>query len=122
VLGWIAVHGDVRTHVVLDDESEWGLPLTRGGFAYSVGPEVRLADRTSLSLQIDGSTTPYLKTDTDALDKDYGDITLGLAHRFRAGNRTLLTQLYARENMNQPLRVRWNADPDFAIGFKATLR
>jgi hypothetical protein len=73
-------------------------------------------------LQIDGATTPYQQTGVVAFDDDYGDITLGLSHRFTTGRRRLLAQIYARENMNLPFRVRWNADPDLSIGIKATIR
>jgi len=34
----------------------------------------------------------------------------------------VVAQVYARENMNMPFSVRWNADPDFAVGLKLTIR
>ena len=71
-----------------------------------------------MNLQIDGSTTPYLPTGTAAFDMAYGDVTLGLNHRFTAGRRPLLAQVYARENMNLPFQVRWNTDPDLSVGIK----
>ena len=49
-------------------------------------------------------------------------MTLGFNRRFQAGQRRITTQFYARENMDLPFRVRWNTDPDFAIGFKVTIR
>lgn len=120
--GWAAFHGDVRAHFILDSESVWGLPLKRTSLGFSVGPELKLTRNTAVSLQIDGSTTPYLPTGVAALDDDYGDVTLGLSHRFKAGRRHLLAQIYARENMILPFQVRWSADPDFALGIKATIR
>jgi len=33
-----------------------------------------------------------------------------------------VAQLYARENMNLPFRVRWNADPDLSVGIKFSIR
>jgi hypothetical protein len=119
---WAAFHGDLRATMVMDRVSTWGLPLTRGVLGFSVGPELRLARNTSLNLQYDGATSPYLPTGTAALDAGYGDISFGLNHRFTAGRRFLVTQLYARENMVLPFSVRWNADPDFAIGIKTTIR
>ena len=121
LLTWMAVHGDLRTNIFLDRSSQWGLPLSRASLAFSVGPELRLARYTSISLQIDGCNTPYLPTGVAAFDEDYGDITLGLAHEFKAGGRRFLAQVYARENLNLPLQVRWNTDPDFSIGVKATV-
>jgi hypothetical protein len=120
--GWAAFHTDVRANLFLNRTSHWGLPLKRGSFAFSVGPELKLARNSSISLQIDGSTTPYQATGVVALDNDYGDITLGLGHRFAAGQRHLVAQIYARENMNLPFRVRWNADPDLSLGLKFTIR
>lgn len=122
VFAHLALHGDLRGQLILDDVSTWGLPLQRTSMAFSAGPELRLAGNTSASLQFDGSTTPYLETGVAALDDGYGAITLAIGHRFRAGARHVVAQLYARENMNLPFRVRWNADPDLAIGLKATIR
>jgi hypothetical protein len=119
---WIALHGDLRGGVSLDRVSTWGLPLARGTAGFSIGPELRLARNTSMNLQFDGSTSPYLPTGTTGLDAGYGDIALGLNHRFSAGRRTVVTQFYARENMNLPFSVRWNTDPDLAVGLKATIR
>jgi hypothetical protein len=118
---WAAVHGDVRGSVLLDRVSSWDLPLRRTSFGFSVGPELKLARHTSASLQIDGSTTPYLPTGTMGFDKGYGDITLGVGHRFTVGRHQVLTQGYLRENMNLPFRVRWNLDPDLSVGLKATI-
>jgi hypothetical protein len=118
---WAAFHGDVRAALVMDRQSQWGLPLKRGSLGFSVGPEVKLARNTSFSVQYDGSTTPYLPSGTTAFDTAYGDISFGLAHRFRAAGRDLLTQVYARENMDLPLRVRWNTDPDLSLGMKITI-
>jgi hypothetical protein len=120
--GWAAFHTDIRGNLFLNRTSHWGLPLKRGSFAFSAGPELKLARNSSISLQIDGSTTPYRTTGVVAFDEDYGDITLGLSHRFTAGRRRVVTQIYARENMNLPFRVRWNTDPDLSIGIKATIR
>jgi hypothetical protein len=120
--GWAAFHTDIRGNLFLNRTSHWGLPLKRASFAFSVGPELKLARNSSISLQIDGATTPYQPTGVVAFDDDYGDITLGLSHRFTTGRRRLLAQIYARENMNLPFRVRWNADPDLSIGIKATIR
>jgi len=33
----------------------------------------------------------------------------------------MTTKLYARENMNLPFQVRWNADPDLSVGLKFTM-
>jgi hypothetical protein len=119
---WAAFYGDLRATVVMDSVSTWGLPLTRGVLGFSVGPELRLTSNTSLNLQYDGATSPYLPTGSTALDAGYGDVSFGLNHRFTAGRRFLVTQLYGRENMLLPFSVRWNADPDFAIGVKTTIR
>jgi hypothetical protein len=91
-------------------------------FAFSAGPEFRLAQNTSLNFQLDGSTTPYRETGSMGLDANYGDVAFGLSHRFTRGSHPVVAQFYARENMNMPFSVRWNADPDFAIGFKLTIR
>ncbi len=119
--GWLALHADVRGSVVLDRVSVWTLPLRRGVFAFSLGPELRLAADTSLNLQLDGSTTPYQPTGSIGLDANYADVTLGVNHRFTHGRHPAAVQVYARENMNMPFRVRWNTDPDFAIGLKLTI-
>jgi len=118
----LAVHTDVRTSLSIDRESSWHLPLTRGVVAFSAGPELRLTTNTSMNLQWDGSTSPYLPTGTTALDASYGDVAFGVNRRFTSGRRLVLAQFYARENMLLPFSVRWNADPDLAIGFKATVR
>ena len=122
VLTWMALHGDVRGSFVIDRVSVWTLPLKRGVFAFSAGPEFRLTQSTSLNLQLDGSTTPYQQTGSMGLDANYSDVAFGLSHRFTRGRRPVVAQFYARENMNMPFSVRWNTDPDFAIGFKLTIR
>jgi hypothetical protein len=122
LLNWAAFHGDVRANYLLDSVSQWNLPLKRSSFGFSAGPEFRIARDSSFSIQLDGNTTPYLPTGTLAFDKDYGSITLGLGHRFRAGRTAVVSQIYARENMNLPFRVRWNTDPDASFGIKITLR
>jgi hypothetical protein len=119
---WAALHGDTRVTVMLDRASQLGLPLQRASFGFSVGPELKLTRATSLTFQIDGNTTPYRPTGTMAFDKDYGDVTLGLNHAFPAGRRQIVIETYGRENMNLPFYIRWNADPDFAVGLKVTLR
>ncbi len=121
VLSWAAVHADVRGNLIFDSESAFGLPLSRSALAFSFGPELKLTRNGGLHLQIDGSTTPYQPTGITAFDSDYGAITVGASHRFSAGQRHVLAHLYARENMNLPFRVRWNADPDLAIGMKLTI-
>jgi hypothetical protein len=118
---WAAFHGDLRTTVILDRVSAFDLPLRRMSLGFSAGPELKLARNSSVTLQIDGGTTPCLPTGVAAFDKGYGDISLGVAHRFRVGRHTLLTQAYLRENMNLPLSVRWNTDPDLAVGIKTTI-
>jgi hypothetical protein len=45
---------------------------------------------------------------------------LGLSHRLNTARGPLLVQFYGRENLNLPFRVRWNTDPDFAVGLKIT--
>jgi hypothetical protein len=119
---WVALHGDVRTNVILDTVSTWGLPLSRGVFAFSLGPEMKITQNTSLNLQWDGSSSPYQPTGVTALDVAYGDAVLGVNRRFFTGSRVVLTQFYMRENMVLPFSVRWNADPDLAVGFKVTIR
>jgi len=119
--GWFALHGDIRGNVNLDRVSAWGLPLSRGVFGFSVGPELKITQNNSLNLQWDGSTSPYLPAGFNSIDSGYGDIVLGANHRFVSGSRLLVAQFYARENMMLPFSVRWNADPDFAVGFKLTV-
>jgi hypothetical protein len=119
---WAAFQGDVRANLALDRVSQWNLPLKRSTFGFSAGPELRLARDSSVSIQIDGNSTPYLPTGTTAFDKGYGSITIGLGHRFRTGRTAVVSQIYARENMNLPFRVRWNTDPDASFGIKLTLR
>jgi hypothetical protein len=119
---WVALHGDVRITRFIDAVSQWGLPLKRASGGFSVGPEVRLARDTSVGVQFDGSSTPYRPTGTAAFDKGYGAITIGAAHRFRTSRHELVTHVYARENLNLPIRISWNTDPDLAIGVKLTIR
>jgi hypothetical protein len=122
VSAWAALHGDGRISLLLDRMSPLDLPLKRVSFGFSIGPELKLARNTSVNLQIDGGSTPYLPTGTAAFDKGYGDVVLGLGHRFGAGRHYLETQVYLRENMNLPFNVRWNTDPDLALGIKVTVR
>jgi hypothetical protein len=122
LLSWAAFHGDVRTNIAMDTVSSWNLPLKRSTFGFSAGPEFRLSRESSVSVQIDGNTTPYLPTGTLAFDKDYGSITIGLGKRFKFGRTAVVSQIYARENMNLPFRVRWNTDPDASFGIKISLR
>ncbi len=117
----MALHGDIRANVTLDRMSQWNLPLRRGVAGYSFGPEFKVTRNTSLSLQADGTTTPYQTTGTIGLDSNYGAAALGVNHRFTAGQRQVVAQLYARENMDMPFSVRWNTDPDFAVGLKVTI-
>jgi hypothetical protein len=121
VLKWAALHGDVRASVFLDRVSHWNLPLKPMSLGFSAGPEMKLARDSSASVQIDGSTTPYLPTGATAFDRGYGNITLGLSHRFGARERQIVAQAYVRENMNLPFRVRWNTDPDLSLGIKVTI-
>jgi hypothetical protein len=121
LLAWAAFHGDVRATRTLDSMSVWNLPLKRWAYGFSAGSELKLSTNSSFNLQIGGSSTPYAPTGTAAFDRGYGDITFGVAHRFRAGSRQVTAHFYARENLNLPFRVRWNADPDLSIGFKATI-
>jgi len=118
VLSWAAVHGDVRATVALDRTSGWNLPLKRTTVGFSIGPELRLSRGSSLSMQLDGNTTPYLPTGTTAFDRGYGSITIGAGHRFGS----VVSQLYVRENMNLPFRVRWNTEPDASFGIKISFR
>ena len=97
VLNWMALHGDVRGSMVMDHVSVWTLPLRRGVFAFSAGPEFRLAQNTSLNFQLDGgSTTPYRETGWMGLDANYGDVAFGLSHRFTRGSHPVVAQFYAR--------------------------
>jgi hypothetical protein len=114
VAPFLAFHGDVRATRVLDDISVWNLPLGSWTYGLSVGPEFRLAKRSSFHLQVDASSTPYRPTGTLAFDQGYGAITFGVGHRFGL----VAAQLYFRENMNLPFTVRWNTDPDLSIGLK----
>jgi len=118
VVSWVAVHGDVRATLALDRMSSWNLPLKRTTAGFSIGPELRLSRGSSLTMQLDGNTSPYLPTGTLAFDKGYGSITIGVGHRFGA----VVSQLYVRENMNLPFRVRWNTDPDASFGIKISFR
>ena len=65
---WVAFHTDVRASLTLDSVSAWGLPLSRTGAGFSIGPELRVAENTSLNLQYDGSSSPYQPTGSVALD------------------------------------------------------
>ena len=118
---WMALNADVRGTYAIDRVSVWTLPLKRGVFGFSVGPEFRLGDNNSLNLQFDGSTTPYQPTGSIGLDSDYSDIAFGVSHRFTRGRHPIVAQIYARENMDMPFNVRWNTDPDFAVGIKLTI-
>ena len=111
----VAFHGDVRATRALDRMSAWNLPLRGWAYGFTLGPEFKLPNNSSLNLQLDGSSTPYWPTGTLAFDKGYGAITFGLGHRF---SRQVGAQLYVRENMNLPFTVRWNTDPDLAVGVK----
>jgi hypothetical protein len=113
----VAFHGDVRVTRTLDHVSVWNLPLKPWTYAFSAGPEFRLPKNTSFNVQVDGSSTPYRPTGALAFDKGYGDITLGFGHRFGS----VTSQLYARENMNLPFKVRLNTDPDLSLGVKVTI-
>jgi len=118
---WVAFHGDARATILLDRVSDWNLPLKRATFGFSVGPELRLTANSSFGVQFDGNSTPYQPTGSTAFDRGYGAVTLGWSRRLATGSRTpLLLQAYARENLNLPFRVRWNTDPDLAIGVKVT--
>jgi hypothetical protein len=121
VLGWLAVHGDARGNVHLDRVSAWGLPLRRGSFAFSAGPELKLGTG-SVTFQLDGTTTPYLPAGAPAFDADYGAMSVGFGRRFQAGGRGVLGQIYARENMNLPFGIHGNIDPDLAMGIKVTVQ
>jgi hypothetical protein len=105
----------------VDRISDWNLPLKRATFGFSASPELKLTTNSSFNLQFDGNTTPYLPTGSSVFDKGYGALTIGVSHRIRAGQTPLLVQAYARENMNLPFRVRWNTDPDLAVGLKITI-
>jgi hypothetical protein len=118
---WAAFHGDARATILLDRMSDWNLPLKRMTFGFSAGPELRLAASSSFNLQFDGNSTPYQPTGSTAFDKGYGALTLGVSHRMSAKQTPLLLQAYVRENLNLPFRVRWNTDPDLAVGFRITV-
>jgi hypothetical protein len=122
ILQRVALHGDARVNYLIDRVSQWNLPLKHASFAFSAGPELELSRNSSGSAQIDGSTTPYLPTGATAFDKGYGAVTFGFNHRFRGQQRQVVTQVYLRENMNLPFRVRWNTDPDMSLGIKFTIR
>jgi hypothetical protein len=121
ILEWLAVHGDARANVHFDRVSAWGLPLRRGSFAFSTGPELKLG-MGSVTIQVDGSTTPYLPAGAAAFDADYGAMSIGFGRRFQAGGRSVLGQIYARENVNLPFGIHGNIDPDLAMGIKMTVR
>ena len=121
LLSWAALHGDVRTTIAFDRVSQWNLPLKRRTVGFSAGPELRLSRNSSVSVQLGGNSTPYFPTGTTAFDKAYGSITIGLGHRFRIGGTDVVSQIYGRENMNLPFRVRWNTDPDASFGIKIVL-
>lgn len=122
VLPWAAFHGDVRASFPLERVSRLNLPLKAASLGFSAGPELRIAKNSSASIQLDGNTTPYLATGTAAFDRGYGDVTLGVGHRFGGSRRQAVAQAYLRENLNLPFRVRWNTDPDLSLGFKVTIR
>jgi hypothetical protein len=111
---FMAIHGDLRFTRALDQLSMWNLPLRPWTAAFSAGPEFRLPKNSSFTAQIDGGTTPYWPTGTLAFDKGYGAITFGVGHRFGP----VTSQLYFRENMNMPFKVRWNTDPDLSVGLR----
>jgi hypothetical protein len=117
----VAFHGDIRVARALDRASVWNLPLKGAAYGFSVGPEFKLPKHSSLSLQVDGSSTPYLPTGTVAFDQGYGDLAVALGHQYRTGSRRVTAQLYMRENMNLPFRVRWNTDPDMSVGLKVRI-
>ena len=114
----VAIHADVRATQPLDQMSVWNLPLTGRVYGFSAGPEFRLGMNSSLNLQVDGNSTPYAPTGTLAFDRGYGAITLGLARRFDR----VVAQLYVRENMDLPFKIRWNTDPDLSVGLKVRIR
>jgi hypothetical protein len=120
--GRLAFHGDVRATMLLDGVSDWNLPLKRASFGFSAGPELKLTPGTSVGLQFDGNTTPYRATGSPAFDESYGSITFGLNQRLNTARTPLLVQYYARENLNLPFSVRWNTDPDLAVGVKITVQ
>ena len=117
---WAAFHGDVRANLLLDRMSQWNVPLKRATVGFSIGPELKLTTNSSIGLQFDGNSTPYRPTGLAAFDASYGSITLGLSHRLTAAGIPLLVQFYGRENLDLPFSVRWNTDPDFAVGIKIT--
>jgi hypothetical protein len=117
---WVTFHGDVRATALFDRVSEWNLPLKRSTVGFSAATELKITRNNSVTLQYDGSTTPYEATGTMAFDKGYGDLAIGVSHR--SANGRVVTQFYARENMNLPFQVRGNMDPDLAVGIKTTFR
>jgi hypothetical protein len=119
---WAAFHGDLRASILIDRASDWNLPLKRATFGFSAGPELKLTANNSLSFQFDGNTTPYQPTGSAAFDESYGALTIGVSHRIRTTRTPMLVQAYARENLNLPFRVRWNTDPDLAVGLKMTVQ
>ena len=118
LMKWAAFHGDVRANLALDRVSEWNLPLRRSSFGFS-GPAAS-RQRQLAGVQIDGNST--ISDRHGRSITDYGSITIGLGHRFRTGRTAVVSQIYARENMNLPFSVRWNTDPDASFGIKITLR
>lgn len=121
VVSRLAVHADLRATYFIDRVSPWNLPLKRESLAFSAGPELRLVGRSSMIIQMDGNASPYLPTGAAAFDHGYGDVTFGFNHPFNRSQHQLIAQVYMRENLNLPFRVRWNADPDLALGIKFTL-
>jgi len=117
---WAAVHGDVRANILFDRMSQWNVPLKRATVGFSIGPELKLTTKSSIGLQFDGNSTPYRPTGLEAFDASYGSITLGVSHRLTTAGIPLLLQVYGRENLDLPFSVRWNTDPDFAVGIKIT--
>jgi hypothetical protein len=118
----LVFHGDLHSTVAFDRTSRWNVPLRRMSAGFSAGPELALGRNSSVSLQYEGNTTPYLSTGTAALDEAYGDVTIGFAHRFGAARQAVVAHVYARENMNLPFSIRWNTDPDLAVGIRLTVR
>jgi hypothetical protein len=118
---WAVLHGDARATILLDRVSDWSLPLKRMTFGFTASPELKLTVNSSFNLQFDANTTPYEPTGSTAFDKGYGAVTLGVSHRMSAKQTPLLVQAYVRENLNLPFRVRWNTDPDLAVGLRITL-
>ena len=122
LLSWMAFHGDVRATRILDRRSVFDLPLRRYTYGFSAGPEMKLARNTSLTAQMDASTTPYPRTGTGAFDKAYAGLTIGVGHRFKMSGRQMVVHGYGRENLHFPFQIRWNLDPDFSLGLKLTIQ